>query len=66
MANKLKVERVKRDWTQEELARHAGVGRVSICNIERKGIDTFPVSTLKKIAKALELSVAELFFSDEE
>jgi putative transcriptional regulator len=66
MTKKLKVERVRRDWTQEELARKSGVGRVTISNIERKGIKNIAVYTLEKLAKALDIKVSELFFSDEE
>lgn len=66
MIIKLKVERVKKNWTQEELAKKSGVGRVTISNIERKGIKTIPVYTLEKLANALDITVSELFFSDEE
>lgn len=66
MAIKLKVERVKKGWTQEELAKKSGVARVTISNIERKGIKNIPVYTLEKLAKALDITVAELFFSEEE
>lgn len=63
---KLKIERVKKGWTQDELAKKSEVGRVTISNIERKGIENIPVYTLRKIAAALDLTVQELFFSDEE
>ena len=66
MIIKLKVERVKKGWTQEELAKNSGVGRVTVSNIERKGIKNIPVYTLEKLAKALNMKVSELFFSDEE
>ncbi|MBS6503840.1 MAG: helix-turn-helix transcriptional regulator [Clostridium sp.] len=62
----LKVARVKKGWTQEELAKKSNVGRVTISNIERKGIENIPVYTLRKIAKALDTTVQELFFSEEE
>lgn len=62
----LKIARVKRGWTQDKLSKEAGISRASICNIEKNGIDAIPVSTLKKIAKALDTTVQELFFSDEE
>ncbi|WP_294395295.1 helix-turn-helix transcriptional regulator [uncultured Clostridium sp.] len=61
----LKLERVKKGWTQEQLHQKSGVGKVSICNIERKGIEKVPVYTLRKLAKALDTTVAELFFSEE-
>lgn len=62
----LKVERVKKGWTQEQLSEKSGVGRVSISNIERKGIENILVSTLRKLASALDLEVQGLFFSDEQ
>lgn len=62
----LKIARVKKGWTQEELAKNSGVGRVTISNIERKGIKNIPVYTLEKLAIALNMKVSELFFSDEE
>lgn len=64
--SRLKVERAKRDWTQERLSKESEVGRVTISNIERKGIENIPVYTLRKIAKALDTTVQELFFSEEE
>jgi putative transcriptional regulator len=62
---KIKVERVKKGWTQEQLSEKSGVGRVSISNIERKGIENIPVSTLRKLSAALGLSINELFFDKE-
>lgn len=64
--SKLKVERAKRDWTQATLSEKSGVARATICNIERKGIETIPVYTLRKLAKALNTTVQELFFSEGE
>lgn len=61
----LKLARVKKDWTQEQLSKESGVGRVSISNIERNGIENVPVSTLRKLAKALNSTVQELFFDEE-
>lgn len=66
MVTRLKVERVKKEWTQEQLSENSEVGRVTISNIERKGIKNIPVYTLEKLAKALDMKVSELFFSDEE
>lgn len=62
----LKIARVKKGWTQDELAKKSEVGRVTISKIERKGIKNVPVYTLEKLAKALNMTVAELFFSEEE
>lgn len=60
----LKLARIARGWTQEELHKKSGVGKVSICNIEKNGIENIPVYTLRKLAKALETTVPELFFSE--
>lgn len=62
----LVVERAKRRMTQDNLAMKARVSRTTICNIEKKGIEQIPVKTLRKLAKALDTTVSELFFSDEE
>lgn len=62
----LKIERVKKGLTQKQLSEKSGVGRVTISNIERKGIKTTPVYILEKLAKALDTTVQELFFSEEE
>lgn len=58
----LKIERVKKGWTQEEFSKRSNVCRVTISNIERKGIENIPVATLRKLATALDTTVHELFF----
>lgn len=65
MSLKVRVERVKKGWTQEQLSEKSGVGRVSISNIERKGIENVPVFTLRRLSAALGLSINELFFDEE-
>lgn len=64
----LKIERIKRRWTQEKLAEVSKVGRVTISNIERgkQSILDTPAGTLLKIAKALDTDITTLFFSEEE
>ena len=62
----LKIERTKKDWTQSDLANAAGIGLSTVVKIEKGNIDNVSVSILKKISKALEVPVAELFFSEEE
>lgn len=62
----LKLARVKKGWSQEKLSKESETSRVTISNIERKGIENIPVYTLRKIAKALDTTVQELFFSEEE
>ncbi|WP_303006796.1 helix-turn-helix domain-containing protein [Romboutsia ilealis] len=63
---KMKLERIKRDLSQRELAELSNVGLTSITKIEKHGIETTTVSTLRKLAKALDTTVEDLFFSDGE
>lgn len=63
---KLRLERIKRDLTQNCLSKISGVGINTIVKIESGNIDGVSVRNLKKIAKALDITVAELFFSDDE
>ena len=63
---KLKIERIKNDWTQSDLANASGIGLSTVVKIEKGNIDNVSVSILKKISKALGVPVAELFFSEEE
>lgn len=60
----LKLERVRRGYTQEQLAEISKVGRITISKIEKKGIDNVQAHVLKKLAAALDMSVSELFFED--
>lgn len=52
MGNKIKELRLARAWTQEELAKRAGLIQNQLSNYERGKIDPTP-SILKKIARAL-------------
>lgn len=65
---KLKIERIKKDMTQEQLASRANIGKLTISNIEtgKQSIDSLKLGTLKKLAKALNTTVEELFFNQEE
>ena len=58
--NTLKVERAKRDWTQERLASEVSVTRKTINSIEN-GKDIPSVYLALKLAKVLGASVEELF-----
>lgn len=62
----LKIERIKRKWTQTDLANASNVGLNTVVKIEKGNIDNVSVSILKKISKALNVPVTELFFSEEE
>lgn len=43
-----------------------GISHVTLARVEKDDIDQIRVGTLKKIAKALNSTVQELFFSEEE
>ena len=60
LANRLRVEREFRGWTQAQLAERVGVSRKTINTIENA---VFVPSTLTalKIAEALERTVEQLF-----
>ncbi len=62
----LKIERIKRKWNQSQLAERSNVGLNTIVKIEKGNIDNVSVSILKRLSKALDVSVADLFFSEEE
>jgi putative transcriptional regulator len=60
LGNRLREVREERGWTQAELAARIGVSRKTVNTIENR---VFVPSTLiaLKLARALELSVGELF-----
>ncbi|MGI8866246.1 MAG: helix-turn-helix domain-containing protein [Rubrobacteraceae bacterium] len=59
IGDKLKDLRTQRALTQQELADKAGIGKNTVNRIERN--DTEPhMSTLRKIAKALDVAPATL------
>lgn len=59
-ARKIKLERAKRDWTQEALADYANVSRSVMGHIERAEYST-TLDTIEKLAKALGVEPKELF-----
>ncbi|HBI6962455.1 helix-turn-helix transcriptional regulator [Clostridium perfringens] len=64
---KFKFKRLEKGLTQTQLREKAKTSIQAIVDIERgKSIDGLRVGTLKKLAKALDTTVQELFFSDEE
>ena len=59
IGDNLKRQRIRKALTQEELAQRAGLTTASVARIERN--ETEPrMSTLRKLAKALEVDPAEL------
>ena len=65
MGYRVKEERLKHLWTQEELADKSGVSRVTINAIETGKTENVLVNTLRKIADALGVSIEDLFISDD-
>lgn len=61
----LKLERVRRGLSQSKLAKICNVGTSTIVRIEKGNIENVSVGILRKIAKSLNVSIVDLFFSDE-
>lgn len=63
----LKLARIKKGIKQIDLARMGNVSPSTLIRWEKgKDIDNIKLGTMKKISKALETDINELFFSDEE
>lgn len=60
----LKIARVKRGLSQDELAKVCGVSRITIHKLETKGADTVQGYILKKVADSLGQSIQSLFFEE--
>ena len=58
------IRQERRGMTQAELAKRSGVSQSTIAQIESENKDP-SISTLRKIATALEVHIAVLFASDE-
>jgi transcriptional regulator with XRE-family HTH domain len=59
----LKKLRKKKGWTQEKLAREAGISYHTLIKIERGDIKDPRLGTLIKLAKALDVSIDKLIGS---
>ncbi|MEX2546222.1 MAG: helix-turn-helix transcriptional regulator [Chloroflexota bacterium] len=60
MRNRLKDLRSQRNWTQAELAEHAGVSRQTINAIEKEKFDpSLPLAF--RLARLFDLSIEEIF-----
>lgn len=52
LGKRIALHRLARNWTQAELARHAGIGRATVQRLERgDGVET---SSLMKVLRALD------------
>lgn len=52
--------RKKKDWSQEKLAREAGISYNTLIKIEREGIKNPKIETVIKLANALGTTIDEL------
>lgn len=60
LGTKIRIERIKRGLSQEELAEKAGIAINSVGGIER-GEQSPTVETVALIAKAFDIEIHELF-----
>ena len=56
----LKRLRLKKGWSQERLAREAGISYITLVKIERGNIQNPKLETLMKLAGALGVSIDKL------
>jgi transcriptional regulator with XRE-family HTH domain len=60
LGDRIRELRLARGWTEEQLGAHAGVTTLDVSHVET-GEPDVSVSTLEKLAAALDVSPAELF-----
>jgi transcriptional regulator with XRE-family HTH domain len=53
----IRTIRIKRGWTQADLARRSGVSRATISRLERGHLGTFSLDTIRRVAAALDVRV---------
>ena len=63
VGQRIKIERIKREIKQDELALKANIGRSTMGLIER-GESSPTLETIKQVADALEIDVYKLFIFD--
>lgn len=56
----LKKYRTKKGWSQERLAREAGISYNTLIKIERGGIKNPKIETIIKLSRALDVSLDDL------
>ena len=59
----LRKAREEKSWTQDELAKRAGVSRTTISQIENNKVTCVKTDTLVKLADALEQKASALFLN---
>ena len=60
MGLNIKIARIRKGLTQKQLAEQIGASRISITGLESGKFLNPTLRTLKKIAKALDVSISEL------
>jgi putative transcriptional regulator len=65
MKNRLEEERLRRGWTQQELADRVEVSRQTVISLERGRYNPSIVLAFK-LARLLELSIENLFLYEED
>ena len=63
--NNLARVRKSKCLSQDDLAKKSGVSRVTIANIERGAVKDVKISTIRKLSKALDESVENIFLQQE-
>ena len=59
-AMKVKIERIKRNWSQEELAEYSELHRTTISAIERKKMIP-TIDTVTRLCNAFNIEIADIF-----
>lgn len=62
MGYKLREAREEKRLTQEELSKKSGVSRQTIVALEKGISEDVKISTLQKLAAALDMTVQDIFF----
>ena len=66
MNKTIKVARIQKGFTQKQLCEKVGIGVNTLVNLEKDNFQSLKYPLMIKLAKALDTTVAELFFSEEE
>lgn len=61
LGQKIKELRAQRDWTQNELWRHSGIGRTTLASIETGKVANPSAPTFLKLARAFNIRPEELY-----
>lgn len=59
----LKIARIRKELTQEELAKKSGISRKLISKAENGDYSKLNYEKMEKLARVLEVSIETLFFS---